>query len=639
METNKSDSSSQHPDKSPGDDGYAQLEQELASLRKRLSRLERIEREHANQTAFMQQLIDLIPMGIAVHTDGVATFINSAGVAIMKAEIAGDILGKPVIDFVHPDHREHVLERIQELLVQDSRASSPIAPYAEEKFIRLDGETIDVEVAAFPMTLAEDQNAILVIFRDITEQKRQHQAIQERERRFRQLVSLLPDATIIHKNGVIFFANHTALQMLRLESEDDIVGHTIFEFLHPDEHDEVRKRINTILRTREPLPVVTERIVRSDGEVFLAETVAFPFVEEGELAVLAVVHDVTEQDKLLKALEKSEAKFRSLAELLPASVFIVSECGEILYINMSTQSILGYTPEELMTIDVSEIIPIETMAASNEKIAALDIGEKTHFELQVKNKAGSWMWMDVTVAKMIMDEQIVGLGVATDITWRKETEALLKEQAQKLVKAYEDERARIARELHDEIGQQLIGMKFALERAQHFAISDEGLRALHDARQMLSNLTETVRELSLSFRPPMLDDMGLLPTLLWHFDRYSAQTGIQVDFNHSGIAKRRFSQTIEITVYRIVQESLTNVARHAQIDKAAVTVQADERQINVTVVDEGAGFAPEPALAARNSSGLYGMQERVHLLGGELAIDSAVGRGTVISANLPLLKR
>ncbi len=639
METKESFSPPRQPDKAPGNDGCVQLERELASLRKRLSRLERIEREHANQTAFMQQLIDLIPMGIAVHTNGVATFINSAGVTMIRAKSAEDILGKPVIDFVHPDHRERALKRIQELQVQDSRELSPVAPYVEEKFIRLDGETIDVEVAAFPMTLAADQNAILVIFRDITEQKRQQQAIQERERRFRQLVSLLPDATIIHKNGVIFFANQTALQMLRIETEDDIVGRTVFEFLHPDEHEKVRKRIKTLLRTGTPVPVVNERIMRSDGDVFLAETVAFPFIERGELAVLVVMHDVTEQKKLLKALEKSESKFRSLAELLPASVFIVSEFGEILYINRSSQAILGYTPEELISIDANEIIPPEALAASGEKMAALDVGENTHFELQVKTKAGSWIWMDVALTKMVLDERIVGLGVATDITWRKETEALLKEQAQKLVKAYEDERARIARELHDEIGQQLIGMKFALERAQHFTLSEEGLNALHDARQMQSNLTETVRELSLSFRPSMLDDMGLLPTLLWHFERYSDQTGIRVNFNHSGIANRRFSQTIEITVYRIVQESLTNVARHAQIDKAIVTVQADERQINVTVVDKGVGFAPESALTARDSSGLHGMQERVHLLGGELIVESVIGRGTVISANLPLLNR
>jgi len=626
MEHEEQSFSTGQPGGSSGDDDCARLEQELAALRGQLRRLERIEQEHATQTALLQQLIDLIPLGIAVHTDGVATFINSAGMAMMKAKSVDDILGKSAIDFVHPDHRARALERIQNLLQQHARGEPPVAPYVEEKFLRLDGETIDVEVAAFPLNLPDDRPAILVIFRDITEQKQQQQAMLEREIRFRQLVSLLPEATIIHKNGVIFFANQTALRMLRLESDDEIIGHTVFEFLHPDEHEKVKKRIKTIMQTGEPLPVENEYIVRADGEVFLGETVAFPFIEGGELATLVVIHDVTEREKMLKSLEKSEAKFRLLAELLPAAVFIVAEDLGIIYLNAASQSILGYSPEEMIALDVSDILMPEALEVENQQLSALDIGESLHFEIQVKNKWGSWKWMDVTITKMTMDEQVVGLGVATDITWRKETEALLKDQAQKLVNAYEDERARIARELHDEIGQQLIGMKFALERAQHFTVSDEGERALQDARQILSSLTEMVRELSLSFRPSMLDDMGLLPTLLWHFERYTARTGIEVQFNHSGIAKRRFSQTVEITVYRVVQESLTNVARHAGADQVDVRLTADSR-LEIVITDNGRGFDPGE-LAASGGLGIAGMRERAMLVGGSLEVDAGPGRGT-----------
>jgi len=153
---------------------------------------------------------------------------------------------------------------------------------------------------------------------------------------------------------------------------------------------------------------------------------------------------------------------------------------------------------------------------------------------------------------------------------------------------------------------------------------------------MVNELMALVRDLSLDLRPAMLDDLGLLPTLLWHFDRYTAQTDVGVTFKHIGLEGRRFAPEVETAAYRIVQEALTNVARHAGVSEVAVRLWADQETLGVQIEDRGTGFDPEAALAAGDTTGLAGMRERAVLLGGQLTVESASGAGTCVRAELPL---
>jgi two-component system sensor histidine kinase UhpB len=133
----------------------------------------------------------------------------------------------------------------------------------------------------------------------------------------------------------------------------------------------------------------------------------------------------------------------------------------------------------------------------------------------------------------------------------------------------------------------------------------------------------------------MLDDLGLLPTLLWHVERYSTQTGVQVSFTHHGLEGRRFPAEVETAIYRIAQEALTNVARHASVEEVAVRAWADRNTLSLEVRDEGSGFDPAVALAATATTGLAGMRERAALLGGQLVVESAPGKGTSVRAVFP----
>ena len=163
-----------------------------------------------------------------------------------------------------------------------------------------------------------------------------------------------------------------------------------------------------------------------------------------------------------------------------------------------------------------------------------------------------------------------------------------KELTTKLVEIQETERRHIARELHDQIGQVLTGLQFMLGASKN-QTGETYKSELIEAQATVSGLIEQIREMSLNLRPAMLDDIGLLPTLLWHFERYTKQTGIRVSFHHNGITKR-LSPNVETAVYRIIQEALTNIARHAQVSEAFVQLTLRNNILGVEIIDHGVGF-------------------------------------------------
>ena len=202
--------------------------------------------------------------------------------------------------------------------------------------------------------------------------------------------------------------------------------------------------------------------------------------------------------------------------------------------------------------------------------------------------------------------------------------------SRKLVQVQEEGFRYVSRELHDEIGQHLTGLKFLLE-----SMKGEGSDTVVErAKAVVDDLTGATRDLSMSLRPTVLDDMGLLPALLWLIRRYSSQSGIEVKFEHYGLGSRLPSE-IETAAFRIVQEGLTNVARHAKAKEADLTVWAGDGHLKISLVDRGVGFDPEAVLAQSDSMGLVGMRERAQLLGGDMFIESSPGSGVRIRADVP----
>lgn len=212
------------------------------------------------------------------------------------------------------------------------------------------------------------------------------------------------------------------------------------------------------------------------------------------------------------------------------------------------------------------------------------------------------------------------------------------QRANQIIKAQEQERKRIARELHDETSQVLTSLLISLAVLEESIEPSEARERIADTRALAHQTLRAIRSLSIDLRPSALDDLGLLPALRWYIKEYQKKCSIAVEFHAFGF-KERLPAEMETALYRIVQESLTNTARHANAHKVSITLKEDTEAVYASIIDDGRGFDYE-ALAKpgghERSIGLAGMQERAVLLDGVLTIHSAPRQGTKVEARIPL---
>jgi signal transduction histidine kinase len=211
----------------------------------------------------------------------------------------------------------------------------------------------------------------------------------------------------------------------------------------------------------------------------------------------------------------------------------------------------------------------------------------------------------------------------------------------RLTEVQEAERKQLARELHDEMGQTLTAISINLAAiANHLPKNclDPIQERLTEAAALTEQTLEQIREMSLNLRPPMLDDLGLSPTLRWYIKRYAARVGLKTEFKSIGL-EERLSPELETTLYRVVQEGLTNIARHAQATSVKLALTRTEDNIHAEIEDNGRGFKLEETLnhtAPNHGAGLLGIRERITLLSGEFTIHTHPGEGTRLAIDIPL---
>lgn len=243
------------------------------------------------------------------------------------------------------------------------------------------------------------------------------------------------------------------------------------------------------------------------------------------------------------------------------------------------------------------------------------------------------------------DGKLLHLAIGRDITERKRAEKIqqktqerLQILSQKLIEAQEAERRYIARELHDEIGQALTAVKINLQGVQHLSSKSEIALLLEESTSIVEVALQQVRSLSLDLRPSLLDDLGLMAALRWYVDRQSQRGGIIGEFLASPL-ERKLLPNLETTCFRIVQEALTNVVRHAQAQRVTVELRQQDAQLHLVINDDGIGFNVEAARERAThggSLGLLGMEERALLVGSQFNIESVDGCGTKIHVCFPL---
>jgi two-component system sensor histidine kinase UhpB len=419
----------------------------------------------------------------------------------------------------------------------------------------------------------------------------------------------------------------------------------VLNVLYEQDQEAVQEQLNACTRNPAHVAYWELRKVRKDGGMLWVKEAARAVKDaDGKTVVLIVCKDISELKQGEDALRQSEQRFNLAASGASDGLWDWDILTDKVWRSPRFYELLGYEEGEIEATYAMflELLHPQDKDETLEAVRAhLEDRVSYDVEIRLRTKSGGYRWFR-SRAQALWDETgkpVRMAGSIQDITDRKRAEDALRASSRRLVEAQENERRHIARELHDEIGQVLTGLKLTLEMNARLPTCPIG-DSLVEAAAVVNDIMGKVRELSLSLRPPMLDDFGLLHALLWHFQRYTARTNVQVTTsnltNPTGLDRRRFPSDIETAAYRIVQEALTNIARHAKAPEARVSLWTDHSTLYVQIQDHGIGFDPESVQASRPCSGLAGIRERVALLNGCFTLESAPGAGTQLTAELPL---
>ena len=393
------------------------------------------------------------------------------------------------------------------------------------------------------------------------------------------------------------------------------------------------------------------------------------FSDRAACEYLGTIEDITERLKAHEALEGSEAFNRRILSSSPDCIKVLDLHGRLIYMNLPGQQLLEID-------DVQKLLRSRWVSFWDNpgrvlaKGALLEAGRggEGRFEGFRPTMTGIPKWWDVMVTGIFDSEgKLVNfLVISRDVTARKvaadeliaaknelrtyaaRLEGKVRERTEKLmlanrkqkflsarlVEAQEAERRRIARELHDEFGQQLTGLKLLLEHYAE-APTKPSSTAWAEGQAIIVNLLKLSQELALDLRPQVVDRLGLKVGVEWYLRRYQARTGIKVDFNCKGFREEAVPIKLKMTSFRLIQEALTNVARHASVKSASVQISNSPRKLNLRIVDRGNGFDRQKVLD-KMTTGLSVMDERVNMAGGSLFLKTSPRLGTEVAVELPL---
>jgi len=346
--------------------------------------------------------------------------------------------------------------------------------------------------------------------------------------------------------------------------------------------------------------------------------------------------------QLFEQIRESEERYRELFENAKDAIYVHDLDGTYIKINRAAEELSGYSREEIVGHKFTEFVAEEHIHCVQESFCAkFGESDETSYEVDVIAKDGRRVPVEVSSRAIYENGVLVGVqGMARDITERKLAQDALQMFSRQLIEAQEDERRRISRELHDQIGQILTAVKMNLYTVQQFCKASEAGSYVKDNIEAVDEALRLVRDLSVELRPSVLDDLGLVSALRWYADRYSRRTGVTVEVkiklpDHN----ERFSRELETTCFRIAQEALTNITRHSRATQGQVRLAREGDSLVLTVKDNGVGFDIQ-SLHKRSprvaTLGLVSMQERAHAAGGTLKIDSAISKGTKITFTVPL---
>lgn len=389
--------------------------------------------------------------------------------------------------------------------------------------------------------------------------------------------------------------------------------------------------------------------LRADGEEFPIEASISQHYEAGGKRFTVILRDVTERERAERMLARSEARLRGILDSAMDAIITVDENQHIVLFNAAAESVFGCPREEAIGAPLGSFIPERYRAGHKQHVQGFSETGMSPRRMGAQRvvtglrRDGEEFPIDASISQISENGAKFYTVILRDVTERVRAEEALRasrEELRQLALASqsvrEQEKSRIARELHDELAQTLTALKMDVNWIKdHVPAGDASVaQKLADIQSMLDGTVAATRRISSDLRPLMLDDLGLVPAAEWLAQKFTERTGIPCELA-VGPPDLELEDVHATAVFRILQESLTNIARHAQASRVEVSIARDDGVVALTVRDDGRGFSPQQPRKP-GSFGLLGVRERAYLLGGEVNIESGQGRGTSVEVRIPL---
>ena len=512
---------------------------------------------------------------------------------------------------------------------------------------RKDGSTFDLSLTISPV---KDSAGRVIgasnVARDITHLKRIERALRDSEERFRAIVETTPECVkVVAPDGTLQHMNSAGLAMVGAELAETVMGKSIYDLIAPEDREKFRAFNERICRGDKG--ALEFDMIGLNGMRHHMETHAAPLHNpDGRIVQLAITHDVTERKRAELALRESEQRYRAVTDASPIMVWMAGLDKLCYYFNKGWLDFVGRTLEQEAGNGWAENVhPEDFDRCLQIYIRNFDARQPFEMEYRLRHHTGEYRWIiDHGTPRYATDGTFEGyVGGCLDIHDQKEAaeKARSADVSLQLMKIQDEERRHIARELHDSAGQTLtvLGMSLAQLAQKTGRRAPEIATDVENIQDTVQQLHREIRTASYLLHPPLLDENGLSSAINWYLDGLLERSDLDIrleitdDFG-------RLPRDLELVIFRLVQECLTNVHRHSHSKTALIRMARESSQITLDIRDEGKGISPERLAeirSGRSGVGIRGMQERLRQFEGTMNIESG-SSGTHIFVTIPIPK-
>lgn len=577
---------------------------------------------------------------ISKNLDGIIQSWNKSA-ELMFGYPAEEAIGKHIAIIVPEDRRDEEKNILNRL-----RSGDKIYHFQTIR-CRKDGSTLDLSLTISPV---RDSAGRVIgasnVARDITHLKQIERALRDSEERFRAMVETTPECVkVVAPDGTLQHMNSAGLAMVGAKLADAVIGKSIFELIAPEDREKFRAFNERICRgDKDSLEF---DMIGLDGMRHHMETHAAPLHNpDGRVVQLAITHDVTERKRAEHALRESEQRYRAVTDASPIMVWMSGTDKLCYYFNKGWLDFVGRTLEQESGNGWAENVhPEDFDRCLQIYVHSFDTGQPFEMEYRLRHHSGQYRWIiDHGTPRYALDGTFEGyVGGCLDIHDQKEAAEKTRsaEIRLQLMKMQDEERRHIARELHDSAGQTLtvLGMSLAQLAQKTGRRAPEITTDVEKLQETVQQLHREIRTTSYLLHPPLLDENGLYSAIHWYMDglRERSDSDIRLDIPEDF---GRLPRDMELVIFRLVQESLTNIHRHSGSKTASIRMARESGQITLDIQDEGKGISPERLAeirSGRSGVGIRGMQERLRQFEGRMTIDSG-SFGTRIFVTIPIPK-